>query len=45
MALHMYSDEMILEYLRPCAEVLSYSPEGIVCESDTERVGEEDGEW
>ena len=34
-----------LEYLQPCAEVLSYSPEGIVCESDTERVGEEDGEW
>ncbi len=34
-----------LEYLRPWAEVVSVFPEGIVCESDTERVGEEDGEW
>lgn len=34
-----------LKYLQPFAEVLSYSPEKIVCESDTEKVDDEDGVW
>ena len=34
-----------LEYLQPLAEEFSFSPEGLICESDTERVDEEDGEW
>ena len=35
----------LLEYLRPRAEEFSFSPEGMVCDSDTERVYEVDGEW
>lgn len=34
-----------LKYLQPLAEVLSFSPEKIVCESDTEKVDDEDGVW
>lgn len=35
----------LLEYLRPLAEEFSFSPEGIICDSDTERVDETYGEW
>ena len=39
------NNTVTLEYLQPFAEEFSFSPEGMVCESDTERVDEEDGEW
>jgi hypothetical protein len=40
-----HSLSLCRDYLSPRMEVLSFSTEGLVCESDTERVDEEDGEW
>ena len=34
-----------LEYLQPCAEVLSCSLEGIVCESNTEQIVDDGDEY
>ena len=35
----------VLDYASPLCEELSLDPQSIICESDTEGVDEEDGEW